>query len=253
MPERHLELERPDGPMPFFAAWPEGPGPYLGAILYVDLFGPREEVHDFCRHFAAHGYAAVLHNMFYRIGAPVFIPADGKDDEVDPRAIDAGEKTSVADALEDTGALIEALDAGLLGPRISSYGAVGYCMGGRHALAACARRPDRVKAGLSVHGGKLVREDGFSPHSLIPELTVPFHFAFAEDDPTCPDAHQALIEETARATGPNVTCKRYPAHHGWSFPARWSYDAAIADEIWDTAFAMFGAALGQPASAGKSI
>lgn len=249
--EGHFEITCPDGPMPLFAAWPNHQSHCPAVILYMDLFGPRDEVYDFCRQFAAHGYAAVLHNMFYRLGAPVFEPANGRDDPVDPRAIEAGDVTTVADALEDTGALIAALDNGLLETVITGYGAIGYCMGGRHALAACARRSDRVKAGLSVHGGKLVRDDGFSPHTLIPALTVPFHFAFAEEDPTCPNAHQVLIEQTARATGPHISCERYRAHHGWSFPARWSYDAAVADTIWTKAFDMFDAALVNTAKAAR--
>lgn len=237
--EGDFKIERPGGQMPFFAAWPEGGGPFRAVIIYMDLFGPRDEVYYFCRKFAAHGFVAVLHNMFYRLGAPIFEPANGRDDPVDPRAVEAGEATTVEMALEDTNALIDALDGGLLGVGIMSFGAIGYCMGGRHALAACARRCDRVKAGLSVHGGKLVREDGVSPHSLIQDVTVPFHFALAEDDPTCPDTHQLLIERTARDTGPHISCQRYAAHHGWSFPARWSYDADVADKIWTKAFDMF--------------
>ena len=59
-------------------------------------------------------------------------------------------------------------------------------------------------------------------------MQKPFRFYFAEDDPTCPDEHQSIIEEACHRTAVNVSCRRLPAHHGWSFPDRWCFRAMFA-------------------------
>lgn len=229
--------------MAVFTARPDGPGPFPAVILYMDLFGLRNELFDLAREFARDGFVALIHDMFYRRERSVFSPANGRDARVDPDAIAAGDETTMAMAFEDTQALVSAVDYGLLDISVTGYGAIGYCMGGRHALAAAARLPDRICAGISVHGGKLVGAGAESPHLMIRMLRVPFWFAFAEDDPTCPNDHQVLIRAEAASTGPHVTCTAIPAHHGWSFPARWSHDPAACRAVREQATAMFRASI----------
>ena len=70
--ERHASVDTPDGPMPVFVARPAGRERCSVVIVYMDVFGPREELHDFCRRFARAGYAALLPNLFHRLGSPSF-------------------------------------------------------------------------------------------------------------------------------------------------------------------------------------
>lgn len=225
--------------MAVFAARANGAGPFKAVILYMDVFGVREELYDLAREFAQDGYVAVLHDMFYRRRRSVFEPANKKNTRADPKALAAGDETTVEMAVEDTRALISAIDNGLIGASVTDYCVIGYCMGGRHALAAAAAFPDRIRAGISAHGGQLVQNGQESPHLLVRKLRLPFWFAFAQDDPTCPADHQRLIEAEAAAVGAHVNCTLLQAHHGWTFPERWSYDAAACRLVRQRANAMF--------------
>ncbi len=248
MIERHLDIPTTDGPMPTFVTAPDGVTGCPAIILYMDLFGPREEMFDFCRRFTEAGFVALLPNLFHRLGSPVFPPANVKGEKPHPDAQAANRATTLDHTRTDTRAIVAALDNGLVGPRADGIGVIGYCMGGRHALAAAVAEPD-VYAGLSVHGGRLVDDTVDSPHLLIRHLTVPFHFAFAVDDGTCPEDHQALIRREAAASGPHVTCELYQAAHGWSFPERWRYDREASEAIWQRAIDMFRRAPAAPSPA----
>jgi len=241
MIEGRVATETDDGVMPVFFARPDGVDGCPAIILYMDVFGPRKELYDFCRRFAANGYLALLPSLFYRRERESYPPSNGQGETVDPGAFAAGRETSVEMVLSDTKRLIDEAKRGAFGVSVRGFGSIGYCMGGRHALAAVAAFPDDVHAGLSLHGGQLVKDEGFSPHILIAGLKRPFHFAFAENDRTCPPDHQALLEREALKAGPHVTYRHYAAGHGWSFPARWSYDAKVAEENWQMALDMFAA------------
>lgn len=239
--EGRLVITTADGSMPVFFARPQGAAPCPAVILYMDVFGPRDELDDFCRRFADNGYLALLPSLFYRRDRESYPPSNAKGETVDPGAFAAGRETTVEMTVRDSQSLMAEAKKGVFGVAVTGFGTVGYCMGGRHALAAMAASPTDVKTGLSLHGGQLVKRDGFSPHTLIAGLKHPFHFAFAENDKTCPPDHQALIEEEAERAGPHITSKHYAAGHGWSFPARWSYDAAVAEANWQMALDMFAA------------
>jgi carboxymethylenebutenolidase len=239
MPERHVDIATPDGAMPAFMAVPEGAAPCPVVFIYMDVFGPREELNDICRRFAAAGHAAIIPHLFHRLGSPVFAPVNRREDKMEPEAHAANMATTLEHSTIDTKAMIDAVDGGLLGVNAASFGAIGYCMGGRHALAAATAYPDRIGAGLSVHGGQLVRTTNDSAHLLISRLNVPFFFAFAKNDVTCPDEHQELVRQEAARTGDHVVCQQFAAHHGWSFPDRWCHDHETSEAIYRKALQMF--------------
>ncbi len=71
-------------------------------------------------------------------------------------------------------------------PRRRSRGAIGWCMGGRHALAAAGTFPGRVAAMVSLHGGLQVTDRPDSAHRLIPAIAAACYFGFADGDPLSP-------------------------------------------------------------------
>lgn len=175
--------------MPTFIASPESQEPAPAVLIYMDVFGPREELYDIARRYASHGYIAVLPHLFYRIGSPSFKPNNARGQKLEPAAVAAIRGTSLAMVSRDTAVLFEHADDGAFGRSVSSWGVIGYCMGGRHAMSAAARYPDRVRGGLSVHGGRLVTTDESareSPHLLLRQCRVPLHIACASNDPDCP-------------------------------------------------------------------
>ena len=243
MKELSLVIPTPHGEMPVFAAVPQGVACAPGVLIYMDVFGPREELRDIARRFASCGYVAVLPQLFHRLGSPVFAPIGNPDDALDPAAVRANDATSMAGSAIDTRAIIDCASAGAFGIRCGLWGAIGYCMGGRHALSAAATHPRWVRAALSVHGGRLVDGSETSPHHLINGSSVPLYFAFAKDDPTCPQAHQTTIAQLAARSAGRVTVEHHDAAHGWSFPDRWCFDRAASERVWEQALAMFRSAL----------
>lgn len=240
MLEEHTGLiERNDADIPVFFSRPIDPWVSACVILYMDVFGPREELFAMCRQFAEAGYLAVLPNLFNRLGSPVFDPVNKRGLPLDPDCVRANDETSMDMTLEDTIAIAAAAKSGTFGNAPSTFYAIGYCMGGRHALSAVARCPD-MRAGISAHGGRLVDETPRSPHLLVAGLDKPFHFYHAVDDETCPDADQVIIEEEAKKAGSHVVSERLAAHHGWSFPERWAYDPTAADFVFSSAKSLFG-------------
>jgi carboxymethylenebutenolidase len=65
----------------------------------------------------------------------------------------ANDATSLAMTRADTQAV---LDHARRAHGLARFGAVGPCMGARHALAAAARFPDEVRAAACLHGGRMV-------------------------------------------------------------------------------------------------
>ncbi len=224
-------IDTPDGPMDAFLALPDTNGSGPCAILYMDVFGLREELFDLARAFAAETMMAVVPDLFHRLPVSRFPPADGREDKPTAEAARANDLTTTAMSRSDTSALIAWLDGGGAGFQPTHYFAIGYCMGGRHALAAASAPMERISGGMSVHGGRLVTDDPRSPHHMIANLQVPFHFACAKDDPTCPPDHCDVLRKTADKATANVTLEVLDAHHGWSFPGRWSYDPTAASHI----------------------
>lgn len=209
-------------------------------VVYMDVFGPRAELFDMCRAFAERGVAAVLPNLFNRLGSPVFAPVNGHGAVVPAAVLHANDVTSMDMSVADTAAILDSLNAGNLPIAPQRICAIGYCMGGRNALAATARLA-QVEAGISAHGGRLVTEEDTSPHRMIARLNKPFQFYHATDDDSCSDEDQWLIGEAALNAGPHVTSQRLAAFHGWSFAKRWSYDATASALVLDEAVSLFTA------------
>lgn len=243
MKECLIQVPTPDGAMPVFAAVPQDVALAPGVLIYMDVFGPREELNDIARRFASAGYLAVVPQLFHRLGSPVFAPANRQDDKLDPNAARVNQATSMQMSTSDTVALIRFAAAGGFGIETGFWGAIGYCMGGRHAVAAATEHPQHVRAALSVHGGRLVDTSDSSPHHMIGRSTVPLFYFFAKDDPTCPDDHQHALERLAAVSGGRVAVERVDAHHGWTFPGRWCYDKHASERVWEKALALFRTAL----------
>jgi carboxymethylenebutenolidase len=204
----------------------------------MDVYGWRQELFDMTARYAQAGLIAVLPQLFHRIGSPGFPTPAGPGEPLPPGMNNANDVTSMDDTVMDTGAIVAALQVGSLGATATRISGIGYCMGGRHALAAQVAYPDAIGAGISAHGGRLVTPDETSPHLLVAKVQGPFHFAMATDDPVCPDAHQEIIKAEAQRK-PNVTWQKMAAPHGWSFRDRYCYDEAAAEAIWDLSLNMF--------------
>ena len=68
MKERFIEIPTADGRMETFVTHPEQGGPFPPVILYMDVWGVREELYDLARRVATVGYYAMVPDWYYRQG-----------------------------------------------------------------------------------------------------------------------------------------------------------------------------------------
>ncbi len=208
--------------------WRQGSGPF-GLIVMMDVFGIRPELHRMCAKLAAHGFTTFLPHLFYRAGPVAFSPQEPLPDE----AKRLNQETTWQMSAADIGALLAAT------PTPRHLAAAGYCMGARHALAAMATHPARIKACAMLHGGRLVGDDETSPHRLIASLQGPAYVAFAADDPTCPPHHQAILRQALADSAQPHRVDDFAAHHGFMFPERDVFDPAVAAAATDAMLTLF--------------
>lgn len=218
---------------------PRGPS-RAGVIVYMDAFGWRDEVDRMAARYAEAGFTTFLPDLYYRHGQVRFRPT-GRGEPLDPAIVEINVSTTVEMTIADTGALLDAL--GRSRPEHTAFGAVGYCMGARHALGAGASYPDRVRAVACLHGGRLVWEGANSPHRYIPLITGGLYFGFAENDETCPAEHIAVIERTIRESSVRGETEHFAAEHGWTFPTRWCHDPVAAEHAFARVLGLFEAEL----------
>ncbi len=239
MIEKTIDLATADGRMPVFVVHPDEDGPHPVVLVYMDALGIREELHDMARRFASAGCYAMLPNLFYRWGGPSFDPAPLAQGILDPKMIELNGALSMTMTARDTDALLAHAMADPAA-RLPAA-AVGYCMGGRHALGAAASFPEKVLAFASLHGGRLVKDASDSPHLLIPNTAAAeAYFGWADNDPTAPPEHRHAIEAALAARGGRHRVELHMgAEHGFTFPERYCYHKVAAERVWARLFAMF--------------
>jgi carboxymethylenebutenolidase len=135
-----------------YLARPLGPGPFPGIVLIHHLPGWDEWYREATRKFAHHGYVAISHNLYHRVG-------QGKADDVAAKARAEG---GVADAqvIGDTEGAVAWLRAQTyLNGKVAVFGS---CSGGRQAfLYAC--HTGSIDAVVELWGGRVVMaEDDLS-------------------------------------------------------------------------------------------
>src|SRR5450755_3323557 len=68
MKERIFNVPTPDGQMETFITHPEQGGPFAAVVLYMDIWGIREELFDIARRIATVGYYCAVPDFYYRQG-----------------------------------------------------------------------------------------------------------------------------------------------------------------------------------------
>src|SRR5437899_5172713 len=68
MQERFLHIETPAGRMETFVTHPEQDGPFPPAIIYMDIWGVREELFEIARRVGTVGYYCMVPDFYYRQG-----------------------------------------------------------------------------------------------------------------------------------------------------------------------------------------
>jgi carboxymethylenebutenolidase len=248
MREQFVEIKTADGIMDAFVTHPEENGPFPPVILYMDIWGVREELYDIARRVGTVGYYCMVPDFYYRSGKRIHfefrnqrnqtISIDRLDGEK-LREIQARPKLTNQRVTEDTGAILQFLDSAEQA-RHGGVGAIGFCMGGRYVMAAAGTYPEHFVASASLHGTTLISEHDDSPHRLAAQLRGEFYCGFAEHDSHAPPA---MIRELEKLLQPCLVSYRFIVHpgteHGYSLPDRDVHDKQATARDWENIFAMF--------------
>ncbi len=253
MNERLVEVATPDGKMATFVTHPEDGGPFAAVVVFMDVWGVREELFEIARRIATVGYCAVVPDLYYRQGKVGHLFRDDRNRMVSLHNLDAETRNKVlapmhklsdAMAMSDTGALIEFL-RGEERVRDGAMGCIGYCLGGRHVLCAAGHFPETFTASASLHGTYLITDQDDSPHLEAEKFRGELYCGYAENDPFTPPP---LIARMEALLAPCAVSYRHQVHagadHGYALPDRDLYDARAAARDWEIIFAMYRRRLG---------
>lgn len=252
MIETTTTLTTHDGHMPTWIVHPDEPGPFPLVIFYMDALGIREELRDMCRRIASVGYGVYLPNLYYRDGGPSFDAAPLARGQHDPAMMALNDALSMVMTVDDCAALLAHAQ---VNPVLRMPAAVlGFCMGGRHAIAAAAAYPQQILAMASLHGGRLVTDQADSAHRQIARMQAEAYFAWAQNDPVAPVAHATLVQQALEARGLPYRLEWHPeAQHGFTFPERYCYHKPSAERVWSRLFSLFRHNLSLAASVPKEL
>jgi carboxymethylenebutenolidase len=248
MNERFVEIPTPSGLMETFVTHPEQDGLFPPVIVYMDIWGVREELFEIARRVGTVGYYCMVPDLYYRQGKirhefrdaqNRMISLHALDGERRQRVVAPGRRLSNQMVVDDTGAILDFLGRGEP-VRPGAVGSIGYCMGGRHVLCAAGHFPERMTAGASLHGTSLISDAPDSPHHLAKEFRGELYCGFAEMDPYAP---LSMVKELEALLRPCPVDYRYAIHegaqHGYALPNRDIFDAHGAARDWEQIFAMF--------------
>jgi carboxymethylenebutenolidase len=247
--ERLVDIPAPSGAIDTFITQPQDGGPFPAVIIYMDIWGLREELFDVARRIATVGYCCLVPNFYHRQGKIRNEYRNAKGQMVTLDRLEKVERDKVlaplshltdAMVVEDTGALLQFIGSDQPAWRNGALGCIGYCMGGRHVFRAAANFPNRFRAMVSLHGTDLVAEGPDSPHLGVVGAQGEIYCGFGEHDRHTPPA---TVETLARTLPSNTLRYTYTVHknvdHGYALPDRDIFDKQAANRDWEVIFAMF--------------
>ena len=219
-----------------YLARPDGIESFGGVVLIHHLPGYDSSTKEMARKFAAHGYAALMPNLYYR---------DSPGASPDDAAAAARAKGGVPDeqVVGDVAGAAAYL-RGLAGSN-GKIGVIGHCSGGRQAfLAACSLPLD---AAVDCYGGAVVHVPQGAPASMKPliglseNLSCPLLGLFGADDQFPTPAETAELSRTLDELGKQHEFHTFTgAGHAFFSVDRPSYRVEAAVEGWDRIWAFLG-------------
>lgn len=248
MKERIVDIPTPDGRMGTFITQPDEGGPFPAVVVFMDIWGVREELFDIARRIATVGYSCLVPDSYYRQGTIRNEARDESGRMISMHLLDQDrqneifvprKKLSGAMVMADMGALLAYLDDDP-DVRPGPVGSIGYCMGGWHVLAAAGHFPDRFKASASLHGTELISDKPDSPHLLTDKFRGEMYCGFGALDPYSPPKMVEELDGLLRSSPVTHRIVVHPgAEHGYALPDRDIHDKQASTRDWEHIFAMY--------------
>ena len=221
---------------------PTGGGRWPGIVIFADALGLRPVFRDMGRRLAAEGYTVIVPNPFYRTRkAPVLSgPFDFSKPDDRAKLVGLMAPLNTATKTRDGTTYVAYLATLPQVKTATKIGVVGYCMGGPYTILTAAAAPERVAAGVSLHGANLVTDKPDSPHLLIPKLKASYYFGIAtNDDQRQPDAKDKLREAFTAAHLPAKIEVYDGCQHGWCVSDGMVYNKVGAERAYDQEIALY--------------
>jgi carboxymethylenebutenolidase len=211
--------------------------PRGGVVVIHHMPGYDDGTKEIARRFAAHGYNAIVPNLYWR-QAPGASPDDA--------AATARAQGGITD--EQLVADVDGSMAYLKGLPNSNgkVGTIGYCSGGRQSFLAAVSLP--LDAAVDCYGAFVtgVLPEGFplKVGTLVhrtPDLNCPLLGLFGAEDKYPSPEHVAELEDALKAAGKTYEFHSYPgAGHSFFSVNRPAYNVEAANDGWNRIFAFYG-------------
>jgi carboxymethylenebutenolidase len=211
--------------------------PRGGVVVIHHMPGYDAQTKEIARNFAAHGYNAVVPNLYWREA-----PGASPDDAAATARANGGVPD---DRLVGDVAGAAAYLKGL-GNSNGKVGVIGYCSGGRQSFLAAVSLD--LDAAVDCYGAFIVGE---IPEGMplkvtpivdkTPSLSCPLLGLFGEEDSYPSPAQVAELEEALKANGKTYEFHSYPgAGHAFFSVNRPAYRVEAANDGWEKIFAFYG-------------
>ncbi len=241
----NVEVPTPDGVADCHFVHPSD-GTHPGVLIWPDALGLRPAFEQMGQRLAESGYAVLVVNPYYRkVKAPVLPEGASFRDETTRNTIfPLMRSLSPEITVTDARAFVGFLDNQAVVADDRKMATTGYCMGGSMTMRTAAAFPDRIGAGASFHGGRLVTDGPDSPHHLVGKMSAHYLFAIAENDDEKEPEAKSVLREAFTAAGLPAEIEVYEgALHGWCPPDSAVYNEAQAERAWSRMLALFERAL----------
>lgn len=205
-------------------------------VYCMDSCGIQQPFLDMAARLASLGYVTIVPNFYYRQTRyfdvePNRLFEPGYEDKLDMLwRLNRGLTNTMA--ARDVAAAIdwarqhEAAKSGRVG-------VVGYCLGGRIALAAAGQLGDRIAAAASIHGGSILMEAPDAVQNFIGNIDGEIYMGCAEIDEYMPQEALDRLEALFRRHGTRHRIDVYPGtHHGFALLARDTLHQEAYDRHW---------------------
>jgi carboxymethylenebutenolidase len=220
-----------------YLATPHGDGPFGGVVVIHHMPGYDSSTKEITRKFAAHGYAALMPNLYHR-DAPGASPDDA--------AATARAKGGVPDErlVGDVAGAAAHLRA--LAGSNGKVGVIGYCSGGRQSfLAACSLPLD---AAVDCYGAFVIQPPGPQmPLKVRPvvglakDLSCPLLGLFGAEDKYPAPAETAELSKVLADLGKEHEFHTYEgAGHAFFTVDRPAYRVEAANDGWARILDFYG-------------
>jgi carboxymethylenebutenolidase len=203
-------------------AVPDGPGPHPGVVVIQEWWGLEPHIKDVVGRFTGHGFVALAPDLYHGKIAKEPVKAQKMAMALDfPQAIK-----------EIAGAARYLIGRSDVQPK--KVGVIGFCMGGRLALAFAAAS-DLAGAIAAFYPG------GYQPTvEEARQLKAPILVHFGEDDHSIPHAARTHIERTFREAGRTAETHIYMgASHAFFNDTKPSHRPESARQAWDRTIEWF--------------